>query len=115
MQSPGDPIPILLTPAKINDNVPSDGEIQVAARELLNSQAGGALGMHTKNVNAWLWGAVEEENHAGQGNAGKEDNWKLFVQLVLDPREHPPSATLELEHSCLESKGWRGLPWEWAT
>ena len=35
-----------------------------------------------QHVEAWLCGAVEEENPEGQGNEGKGANWELFVQLV---------------------------------
>jgi hypothetical protein len=38
--------------------------------------------MRAEHVTAWLWGAVEEEDPAGQGNGGKGANWELFVQLV---------------------------------
>ena len=81
-QSPGDPLPIHLTPAKINNDVPLDSKIRTAMGELTNGHAGGALGMRAEHVKAWLQGAVEEEDPEGQGNEGKWDNWDLFVELV---------------------------------
>jgi hypothetical protein len=73
-QSPGDPLPIHLTPVEINDDVPSDSEIRTAVGELTNGRAGGASGMRAEHVKAWLWGVMEEEDPESQGNAGKGDN-----------------------------------------
>ena len=82
-QSPGDPLSLHLTPVEINNDVPTDGEIQTVAGGLTNDRAGGASGMHAKHVNAWLWGALEKEDLESQGNfAGNGDNWRLFVELV---------------------------------
>ncbi len=81
-QSPGDPLPLQLTPAEINDDVPLDSEIRIAAGGLTNGRAGGASGMRAKHVKAWLPGALAEENPESQGNEGKGENWKLFVELV---------------------------------
>ncbi len=80
--SPGDPLLLHLPPVKINDDALSNSEIQDAAAELTNSQAGGALGMRAKHVKAWLRGAGEEEDPGSQGNEGKGANWELFIQLV---------------------------------
>jgi hypothetical protein len=82
-QSPGDPLLIHLTPAEINNDVPSDSKIRTAVGELTNGRAGGASGMRAEHVKAWLRGVVEEEDPESQGNAGKGDNWDLFVELVL--------------------------------
>jgi hypothetical protein len=82
-QSPGDPLPIHLTPVKIDDDVLSDSEIRTAVGELTNGRAGGALGMRAEHVKAWLQGIMEEEDPESQGNAGKGDNWDLYVELVL--------------------------------
>jgi hypothetical protein len=82
-QSPGDPLPLHLTPVEIDDNVPTDSEIRTVAGGLTNGRAGGASGMRAEHVKAWLWGVMEEEDPEGQGNvAGKGDNWRLFVELV---------------------------------
>jgi hypothetical protein len=82
-QSPGDHLPLHLTPAEIDDGVPMDSEIRIVAGDLTNGRAGGASGMRAEHVKAWLWGALEEEDPESQGNfAGRGDNWKLFVDLV---------------------------------
>ncbi len=41
-QSPGDPLPIHLTPVKINDNVLPDSKIRTAIGELMNGDGSGA-------------------------------------------------------------------------
>ena len=81
-QSPGDPLLIHLTPAKINDDIPLDTKIRIATGELTNDRAGGASGMRAKNVKVWLQGVMEEEDPGRQENQGKGDNWVLFVELV---------------------------------
>ena len=73
-QSPGDPLPLHLTPVEINDDVPSDSEIRTAAERLTNGRAGGASGMRAEHVKVWLWGALEEEDPESQGNEGKGEN-----------------------------------------
>ncbi len=55
-ESSGDPLPINVTPVRINDNVPSDGKLCQVAGELTNGQAAGASGMRTKHVKEWLHG-----------------------------------------------------------
>ena len=82
-QSPGDPLPLHLTPVEIDDDVPMDSEIRIVAGGLTNGRAGGASGMCAEHVKAWLRGVLEEEDPESQGNfAGHGDNWKLFVELV---------------------------------
>jgi hypothetical protein len=55
-KSPGDPLPINVTPVVINDNVLTDGELRQVASKLTNGQAAGASGMHAKQVKEWLHG-----------------------------------------------------------
>jgi hypothetical protein len=82
-QSPGDPLPLHLTPVKINDDVPMDSKIRIVAGGLTNGRAGGASGMRAEHVKEWLLGALEEEDPESQGNfVGTGDKWKLFVKLV---------------------------------
>jgi hypothetical protein len=82
-QSPEDPLPLHLTPVKIDNDVPTDSEIRIVAGGLTNGRAGGASGMRAEHVKAWLRGALEEEDPESQGNfVGHGDNWKLFVELV---------------------------------
>ena len=82
-QSPGDPLPLHLTPVEIYDDVPTDSEIRIVVGGLTNGRGGGALGMRAEHVKAWLWGALQEDDPECRGNfAGHGDNWKLFVELV---------------------------------
>jgi hypothetical protein len=80
-ESPGDPLPINVTPVVINDDVPMDGELWQVAGELTNGRAAGASG-HAKHVKEWLHGMQQEEDPEGHGVDGAGDNWPLFVQLV---------------------------------
>jgi len=82
-QSPGDPLPLHLTPVKIDDDVPMDSEIWIVAGSLTNDRAGGASGMRAKHIKAWLRSVLEEEDSESQGNfVGNGDNWKVFIELV---------------------------------
>jgi hypothetical protein len=82
-QSPGDPLPLHLTPVEINDDVPTDSEIRIFAGGLTNGRAGGASGMRAEHVKTWLRGVLKEEDPESQGSfVGNGDNWRLFVKLV---------------------------------
>ncbi len=81
--SPGYHLPINVERIKINDNVPSDGKIWLAASKLSNGQAAGASGMRAKHVKEWLRGIKQEEDSTGQGGVpGNGNNWHLFPQLI---------------------------------
>jgi hypothetical protein len=81
--SPGYPLPINVERIEINDDVPSDGEIRLAAGKLSNGQAAGASGMRAKHVKEWLRGIKREEDPAGQGGIPSDgDNWRLFLRLI---------------------------------
>jgi hypothetical protein len=81
-ESPGDPLPINVTPVVINDDVPMDGKLWQVAGELTNGQAAGASGMRTNHVKEWLNGVQWEEDPEGHSVNGAGDNWRLFVRLV---------------------------------
>ncbi len=81
-ESPGDPLPINVTPVVINDNVPTDGELRQVAGKLTNGRAAGASGMCAKHVKEWLHGMQWEEDPEGHSVDGAGDNWRLFVRLV---------------------------------
>ncbi len=51
---PGDPLPINLTPVKINDDALSDSELRQVVSKLTNGRAAGASGMRAKHVKEWL-------------------------------------------------------------
>jgi hypothetical protein len=76
---PGDPLPINITPVKINDDAPSDGKLRQVVGKLTNGRVAGASGMHTKYVKEWLHDVQWEENPEGQGAEGAGDSWRLFV------------------------------------
>jgi hypothetical protein len=81
-ESPGNPLPINVTPVVINDNVSTDNELWHVAGKLTNGQAAGASSMRTEHVKEWLHGVRREEDPEGHGVDGTGNNWCLFVQLV---------------------------------
>ncbi len=60
--SPGDPLPINVKRTKINDDVPSDGEIRTAVSKLSNGCAAGASGMRAEHAKEWLRGIRQEDD-----------------------------------------------------
>jgi hypothetical protein len=81
-ESPGDPLPINVTPVVINNNVPTDSKLRQVAGKLTNGQAAGASGMRAEHVKEWLHGVRWEEDPEGHGVNGAGDSWRLFVQLA---------------------------------
>jgi hypothetical protein len=81
--SPGYPLPINVERIKINDDIPSDSKIRLAAGKLSNGQAVGASGMRAEHIKEWLRGIKWEEDPAGQGSVPRDgDNWRLFLRLI---------------------------------
>jgi hypothetical protein len=81
--SPGYPLPINVNRIKINNNVPLDGKIWLAAGKLSNGRAVGASGMRAGHIKEWLRGIKREEDPAGQGGIPSDgDNWRLFLWLI---------------------------------
>jgi hypothetical protein len=76
------PLPINVTPVKINNDIPSYGELRGIIGELTNGWVAGASGMHVKHVKEWLHGTRWEEDPESQGAKGAGDSWCLFVWLV---------------------------------
>ncbi len=74
--------------------MPSEGKIRVAVAGLSNGHTGGASGMCTEEVKAWLHSIkLEEDPEVGPANIGAEDNWcrfTLLLQAIWDHGEIPP-------------------------
>ena len=79
---PGNPLPINVTPIKIDNDAPSDSKLRGAVSKLTNGQAAGASGMCAQHVKEWLQGVQREEDPEGQGAEGAGDSWCLFARLV---------------------------------
>ncbi len=60
--SPGEPLPINITPVLTLDGVPTNSEVQDAASNLSNGHSGGALMMHAEYIKQWLQGIRREED-----------------------------------------------------
>ncbi len=55
----------------------------MAVAGLSNGRAGGALGVRTEDVKAWLRRVeLEEDPEVGPANIGAGDNWRRFTLLV---------------------------------
>ncbi len=78
-ESPGDPLPINVTPVVICNDPPTDGKLWQVAGKLTNGRAAGASGMHAKHVKEWLNGVQQEEDPEGHSVDGAGDNWRLCL------------------------------------
>jgi hypothetical protein len=78
-ESPGDPLPINVTPVEINDDALSDDELRQVVGKLTNGRAASASGMHAEHVKEWLHDVQWEEDPEGHGAEGTGDSWRLFV------------------------------------
>jgi hypothetical protein len=72
-------IPINVNPFAVNDNVPTDGEIQEVVKCLCNGRAGGLGGTRAEHLKWWLSNIKEEEREEKWGRGNK---WRLLVQLI---------------------------------
>ncbi len=68
----------------------------MAVAGLSNGRAGGASGMRTEDVKAWLSGVkLEEDPEVGPAIIGAGDNWRRFtllVQAIWDHGKIPPNS-----------------------
>ena len=48
------PVPIHVTPFRVNSNVPSEAEVLAAIKRLCLNKASGHTNLHTDNFNKWL-------------------------------------------------------------
>ena len=61
-ESPGLPVAINVVPGDVRDNVPTNGEIQVAVSELTNGRSARASCMRAEHLKEWLWEMKLEED-----------------------------------------------------
>jgi hypothetical protein len=80
--SPGEPLPINITPVPLPDGAPTDSEVRAAAGELSNGRSGGASKMRAEHVKEWLQGIRREEDSEQTGNKGAGNPWRLLMTLV---------------------------------
>jgi len=70
------------TPFAIDDNPPSEGELQTAVSQLSHGRCGGASGIRSEHIKAWLRGAKKEEDpENGANHTGAGKSWSEFVEL----------------------------------
>jgi len=103
---PGDPIPILVAPFDICDDVPQEAEIEEAVKRCKSGKAPGPTGMRAEDLKAWLYAARRQESPDAT-------NWNLLVTLVQEcfrtgalPEELPRSILVLLPK---DSGGFRGI------
>ena len=103
---PGDPIPILVAPFDVCDDVPQEAEIEAAVKRCKSGKAPGPTGMRAEDLKAWL--------HAARCKERPDDTyWNLLVKLVQEvfrtgvlPTELPRSILVLLPK---DSGGFRGI------
>jgi hypothetical protein len=71
---PGDPLPINVTPVKVDDDALSDGKLQQVVGKLTNSRVAGASHMRAKHFKEWLRDVQQEEDPEGRGAEGAGDS-----------------------------------------
>ena len=79
---PGSPLPINVTPIKIDNDTSSNSKLQGIVGKLTKGQAAGASGMRAEHIKEWLQGVQREGDLEGQGAEGAGDSWCLFIRLV---------------------------------
>lgn len=72
---PGEPIPILVSPFDVNDQVPDEKEIEEAVRRMRRGKAPGPSGLRAEDLKRWLANAREPE-------FPDKRNWDALVSLV---------------------------------
>ncbi len=92
-ESPGPPVAFNVVPVNVQDNAPTNGEIQAAVSKLTNGRSAGASCMWEEHLKEWLWGMkLEEDPETGPNNVGAGDRWRAlawFVQAVWDKGRIP--------------------------
>ncbi|CAB9528267.1 hypothetical protein SEMRO_2186_G318150.1 [Seminavis robusta] len=66
---PGDPVPVLATPANIRDDIPDEEEIKAATLKLRNHRAAGPSKLTADTFKEWIKRAFPEEFHRSSRNS----------------------------------------------
>ena len=77
-ESPGEPIPIHVTPSSIDDSPPSDKEVCTALKRMKRGKAPGGSGIRVEHLQDWMNGAQPGEFQ----NAEKVKAWNKVLELV---------------------------------
>jgi hypothetical protein len=78
----GDKFPANGTPFDIDDNQPSQAELRAAVSQMSHGRCGGASGIRTEHIKAWLRGAKRAEDpETGIHHVGEGKTWDEFVEL----------------------------------
>ena len=86
--SPGENIPVTVTPVKVNDLVPTEDEIEEAVKKLRRNRSGGALGMRAEHLKGWLAASSRGKMAAEKGDEKSEEEgeggelWGKLVELI---------------------------------
>ena len=85
---PGDNIPVTVTPADVDDLVPTEDEIAEAVKKLWRNRSGGPSGIHAEHLKGWLAaakiGEMAEEKGEEKTEAEEEgrDLWGKVVEIT---------------------------------
>ena len=84
---PGDNIPVTVTPADIDDSVPTEDKISEAVKQLRRNRAVGPSGIHAEHLKGWLAAAKrghmadekgEEKTEAEEDGRELWGNWYIL-------------------------------------
>ena len=86
--SPGENIPVTVTPVEVDDSVPTEDEIEEAVKNLRRNRSGGTSGMQADHLKGWLAASNRvkqtaekvEEKTDGEEEGG--EHWEKLVDLV---------------------------------
>eukprot|EP00797_Seminavis_robusta_P003406 Sro1211_g252850.1 Reverse transcriptase (RNA-dependent DNA polymerase) (1066) ;mRNA; f:30706-34100 len=99
---PGEPIPIHVQPAAIDDSIPTADEIKEATMKLRNHRAAGHSKLTADTFKKWIRLAYPEEYHRSQKDPpppADTTNWDLLVELtqhIFRTGEIPTKLTWQL-------------------
>ena len=112
---PGDPIPIHVNPAPIDDSIPTPSEIRAATSRLKNHKATGPSAMRAEYIKQWLHDAFPQDFHTGEGDPPAPDpepwdNYCLLIRHMFDTGQVPTELHWQIL-ACLPKPdgGTRGI------
>ena len=65
--SPGENIPVTVTPVEVDDSVPTEDEIEEVVKKLRRNRSGGASGMRAEHLKGWLEASNRVKQAAEKG------------------------------------------------
>ena len=86
--TPGDNIPVTVTPSEIDDSVPTEDEIAEAVKKLRRNRSGGPSRIRAEHLKGWITAAKRGELVEEKGKENTEDEveggelWGKVVEIT---------------------------------